>query len=452
MFAEQTTQRAIGLVVVALVAIGGVFFVWWTVYRGRKEIGSEIELAPNRSADLDDATLEGKRLNVALWFSLGMLVLIAIMLPLYWMAEPGRQEGAEKSYNELFIRRGLEIYVNGAQCQSCHGPNGTGGVKDYIINDEDGQFLSKVNWAAPALDNILYRFSQAEVKDILTYGRPGTPMPAWGTEGGGPLTSQQLDDVIAYLWSVQLKPADMTTQVDNGIKAVDEALYNRLVAVRDKNRADPRLDPSSDQYDAAVYSCPETVGAKAGEESFACLSTADNLRLGEILFNFESVASGAYGCSRCHVPGAPYGKPWQPVTEIGTGRFAPNLIGIEEDLTAKQHFALIVKGTEYGRQYGTNHQGSGRMPGFASNANDGNLDVPQLGKAGMLGPEEAWAIMVYERNLSKERPDLIAQGLNPGDVKAGATDPNAVPVTAALPPTTTTTAPAAGRTTTTVGK
>ncbi|MCC6225206.1 MAG: cytochrome c, partial [Microthrixaceae bacterium] len=248
MLAEQTTQRAIGLVVVALVAIGGVFFVWWTVYRGRKEIGSEIELAPNRSADLDDTTLEGKRLNVALWFSLGMLVLIAVILPLYWMAEPGRQDGAVKSYNELFIARGLEIYVNGAQCQGCHGPNGTGGVKDYIINDEDGQYLQSVNWAAPALDNVLYRFSQDEVKDILTYGRPGTPMPAWGTEGGGPLTTQQLDDVIAYLWSVQLKPADMTTQVDNGIKAVDEALYNRLVAVRDTNRKDPRLDPASDKY------------------------------------------------------------------------------------------------------------------------------------------------------------------------------------------------------------
>ena len=39
---------------------------------------------------------------------------------------------------------------------------------------------------------------------ILVYGRPGTPMPAWGTEGGGPLTTQQIDELIAYIGSIQL--------------------------------------------------------------------------------------------------------------------------------------------------------------------------------------------------------------------------------------------------------
>lgn len=345
-----------------------------------------------------------------------MLALIALTLPLYWMAEPGRQEGAVKDYDEIFIERGLDIYVNQAQCQGCHGPKGTGGVKQFVINDESVEYIDTVNWAAPALDNVLYRFSQSEVKDILVYGRPGSPMPAWGTEGGGPLTGQQLDNVIDYLWSVQIKPDAMQTQVDDAVKAADAELFGRLDAVRKKNRADDRrLDPSSDKYDLTVYECPSTVGATpTAGASFACLSTQDSLKLGEIIFNLESVASGAYACARCHVPGASYGQPWQPVTKIGTGRFAPNLIGVEYDLTPKQHFALDRQGLRVRqavRERTTRVRGC--MPGFASNANDGVAGTPQLGKAGMLGVEETWAIVVYERNLSVQRPDLKNSGASP---------------------------------------
>ena len=67
--------------------------------------------------------------------------------------------------------------------------------------------FSRSSWKAPALNTVLYRYSKDEVKFILNYGRQNTPMPAWGAPGGGPLTEQQLDDVIAYLYSIQL-PGD----------------------------------------------------------------------------------------------------------------------------------------------------------------------------------------------------------------------------------------------------
>ena len=37
------------------------------------------------------------------------------------------------------------------------------------------------------------------IRFTIERGRPGTPMPAWGVEYGGPMTEQMVTDVIAYL-------------------------------------------------------------------------------------------------------------------------------------------------------------------------------------------------------------------------------------------------------------
>lgn len=389
MIALMTTQRAFAYVVLAIVLIGGAFVALTQMRRGKAELGSEIELAPNRKQYLPDEELEGPKLNKALWTAFGLLVIVALSLPVYWLAEPGRQDGAVHYFDHIFEVRGETMYTTGAQCVNCHGPKGVGGSTKFIVTDENGQYVSAVTWTAPALNTLMYRFSVPEVKDILTYGRPGTPMPAWGVEGGGPNTDQQLDTVIQYLWSVQLTPEEMHQQVDDAVKRVDEGLYDRMLEVRAENEG--VVDPASDE--------------------FTRLDRADELMLGEILFSLNDATTGgnAYSCARCHVPGASFGKAWQPVTETAKGAFGPNLIGIEDRLTETQHFQLIMTGSEYGKQYGSLGLGSGKMPGFGVNANNGTTDdVREFGAAGMLNPEQVWAIVTYERNLSQERPDLAA--------------------------------------------
>ncbi|HKY15127.1 MAG TPA: cytochrome c [Microthrixaceae bacterium] len=399
----MTTQRAIGYVFVAVVVIGGILFVWAQLRAGRKEAGSEIELAANRGPGQSDEELEGPRLNLALWGAFGLLIVVGLALPIYWLAEGGRQAGAVKGFDETFAERGLVIYEEKAQCVNCHGPEGVGGAASYVITDENGDFVSQVNWKAPALNTVLFRFSEGEVKDILTYGRPGSPMAAWGTEGGGPLSDQQLDNVIDYLWSVQISHDEMQEQVMAAVEEIDSELADKLADIEDQNADQLEGDPTA-------YSCEPDA-----EVEFACLDEAENLRLGEILFNLDT-ASGAYSCARCHVPGWSYDKPWESIDEISRGRYGPNLVGIENDLTITQQFNLVMAGSEDGRIYGANHQGSGRMPGFGLNPNQGDTTVPQLGPAGMLTPEQVWAIVVYERNLSTQRADTQAR-----DTQAGAT-------------------------------
>ena len=68
--------------------------------------------------------------------------------------------------------------------------------------------MKQVEWQGPALNTVLLRYTRDEVRYILEYGRPFSPMPAWGAKGGGPLTEQQLQNLIDYLESIQLTPEE----------------------------------------------------------------------------------------------------------------------------------------------------------------------------------------------------------------------------------------------------
>ena len=200
------------------------------------------------------------------------IAVTAVGLPLYWLNEPGRQSGAIENFDQTFVNRGAKLFAptgdGGYNCAGCHGAEGVGGqAPPYTLTDADGEFVATVTWQAPALNTVLLRFSEEEVRQILIYGRPGTPMPAWGAEGGGPLTTQQIDELIAYLGSIQLTSEEAQAAGRGG-------------AAR-RSSASARTTPI-DYDDPAV---------------------------GEALFNLgleSGVAGGAYSCARCHTKGASF--------------------------------------------------------------------------------------------------------------------------------------------------
>jgi cytochrome c peroxidase len=224
-------------------------------------------------------------------------------------------------------------------------------------------------------------------------------MAAWGAPGGGPLTTQQIDNLIDYLWSVQLKPKQMRTQVDDFVRSIDPGLADRMLEVRTSNA------------DVVPNGTVEAVNANR-------LSRADELRLGEILFNNQSLAQGSYSCARCHVEGANYGKAWEPFQRLQYGAFGPSLIGVENQSTEQQHFNLVWNGMDEGKLYFSRKQGNPQMPGFGVNRNTGQADkgIPDLGAEGMLAPEQVWSIITYERNLSNDstvKTPLAGTSLSP---------------------------------------
>jgi mono/diheme cytochrome c family protein len=363
-----TAASAVGGLV-AVVLIGGFFIaVVANMRKGRAEVGSEIELAANRKPYLSDEELEGTKLDRSLGFALVLLAVIAVALPLYWLAEPGRQSGAVEKFNEEFVSRGETIYNVKAKCSDCHGPKGVGGAKQYTLLNANGDFVQSVSWKAPALNTVLYRFSKDEVKYILNYGRQNTPMPAWGAPGGGPLTDQQLDNVVAYLYSIQL-PA--TESQDALQKEVDTVCK------------------------------PDDQGKCTVDDAKGHWKT-----LGEALFNlgqFDDFAAGAYSCARCHTAGWSYG---QPQVSGGGGALGFNLTGgseLRQFETSAQQELFVTIGSELGKPYGRGGIGDGQMPGFGQNPSALDPKVAQATGMNpaqtMYTPDQIAAVVAYERSL-----------------------------------------------------
>jgi mono/diheme cytochrome c family protein len=361
-------QRTIGIVIAILLVLAFGVAVIANMRKGRREVGAEIELAPNRLPGTPDDELETKRLDRTLGLGLAGLAVIAVTLPLYWLAEPGRQEGAVETFQEQFISRGEALYTEGAQCASCHGPEGVGGAASTTLTADNGDFIATVDWKAPALDTVMYRYSTEQVKSILDYGRPGTPMPAWGANGGGPLTDQQLDNIIDYLYSIQLPAEEAAAERDEAIEAA---------CAPDDDGNCTIADPASP--DGVRY-------ANVGEAIF-------NLGL------YDNFAGGAYSCARCHTQGWSYGQPGV----AGGGAFGPPLSGstlLTQFPTALSQIEFVSVYHPLGTPFGRRGISEGAMPGFGVNPNAAVPDETRVTTAQvMLTEEQIAAVVAYERSL-----------------------------------------------------
>jgi mono/diheme cytochrome c family protein len=310
----------------ALVIAAAMLFFFYT---GTEPPRPKKETPPNKKTYYDDETLEGPILNKVLGWSLVCAFVIAAALPVYWVTEPQRQVSFAKRYNEQSVERGAVFFsdpkVNpqGFGCAVCHGGVQGGTVRYFLQSGPDAG--REVVWQAPSLDDVFYRFSREQVHDILVYGRPNTPMPAWGLQGGGPLTEQMLDDVINYLESVQVSPEEASQKAGSGLGLSGKDLFER-------------------------------------------------------------------NCARCHTQGWSYRYPQltsdRPVFigPPGGGAFGPAIDdgrSIRQFPDAEAQVKFISDGSVYGKPYGSNGIGSGRMPGFGK----------------VLTDEEIRRIVEYERSL-----------------------------------------------------
>ncbi|MGE3441580.1 MAG: cytochrome c [Acidimicrobiia bacterium] len=346
MLFADTVTRTFGRVTFFVVLIAAALYILVNLRQGKEEIGSEIELAPNRKPYYSDEELETKKLDRTLLYGLGFLVVCAVGLPLYWMMEPGRQSGATEGFEKRFASWGSQLFAPTAQggfnCAGCHGAKGVGGVAAYTYVDARTGEVREVKWKAPALDTVLLKFNEQELTYILTYGRPFSPMSPWGTAGGGPMNDQQISNLVAYIKSIQL---------------CDPA-------------ADGVCQPAQDNIQKAIDD-----GKAAAEKA----GTAFNL--GEFLFNLDT-SSGTYSCARCHTKGWSYDDP----QTAGGGALGPNLTGggaARQFPLVEDQVAFIEAGSENGKKYGVQGQGSGRMPGFGK----------------VFTEEQIKAIVDYERSL-----------------------------------------------------
>ena len=218
----------LGLVVIVPALLLWAIFVVRTGGLGSKRrprLGIPQALRPGQP----DEVLEGPRLERLLTWGLVSSLVAALFIPVYWLPEKQRQEAFQHRFDEEAIHRGSLIFAVappldedasaaefkeeeakislGQACANCHGGDASGGLANPAYKDPISG--KTVAYKAPPLNNVFQRWDEEVVKFTIERGRPGTPMPAWGVEFGGPMTEQMISDVMAWLKSIQLPPPEL---------------------------------------------------------------------------------------------------------------------------------------------------------------------------------------------------------------------------------------------------
>jgi mono/diheme cytochrome c family protein len=367
---------------------------------------------PNKTPFLEDEDLEGRRLERVLGWSLLFVLISAVALPVYFLIEPDRQVDADEQFEERSVERGAELFADEQSpdydatvslgCARCHGPDAKGGSATQTIQPEDPSCDPEaeiteetpevcrpvqVAWQAPALDVVLLRYSRAQVTEIITYGRPGTPMPPWGVKSGeGSKNEQSIDDIVNYLESIQITP-------DEARKASAKELAEaRETAAADAEDAQQAV---TDAQAAVAAAPPDQLAdtqeelAEAEEALAAAISWRDQLAAisdGQLAFQQQ--------CARCHTKGWSYFDPLDPDAAPppgpqGGGAFGPNLTGGAElrqfpgATGVEEQILFVAEGVAPNKSYGARGISSGRMPHFNAT----------------LTEEQIQLIVEYERSL-----------------------------------------------------
>lgn len=198
-------------VITVLAVVAGIAWLGVMVMAALRNRGGE-EVAPNLQPGINDQELETRRLEKSQIVAIIGSAFLAVSLPLYFLGESNRQEGFVEEFAHESEERGEHI-VEEFACFGCHGPEGVGGVAPFV---EPRSGVS-VDWVAPPLDDILFRYDEAELNFWITFGRGNTPMPPWGLAGGGPLNEKQVVDVISYLRTIQVSQEEAVARAFDGV-------------------------------------------------------------------------------------------------------------------------------------------------------------------------------------------------------------------------------------------
>lgn len=118
------------------------------------------------------------------WMAVGAVLLIAMVLvfPLYRWYEPSTRDAAREAQATELAAEGETVWQ--FNCGSCHGLAGEGGL---------GPALNSKQFLQSSTDD--------QARTLVAVGIPGSQMSAYSLDFGGPLTSEQIRSVVAYVRS-----------------------------------------------------------------------------------------------------------------------------------------------------------------------------------------------------------------------------------------------------------
>jgi mono/diheme cytochrome c family protein len=203
----------IGSLALIMAIIALLLWMGYLVVNSRRARDSATERLPlNQTPYMSDDELENVRTTKVLGASVVAAALLAIILPWYAFNEADRAAEATVELEHLDIEEGEKWFVQ-FECFACHAEDLSGGTTEFI-EPRSGVVTS---WLVPSLNDILFRYDENEVRFVIEFGRNGTPMPANGLEGGGSLTLQEVDQLLAYIGSKQITQAEVVAKADRNV-------------------------------------------------------------------------------------------------------------------------------------------------------------------------------------------------------------------------------------------
>ncbi len=221
-----------------------------------------------------DEVLERHHLpRTTAWGFLFMAV-IALSVAWVWLNEPDQNvedaivliARAEHRGEDWF---GITSEENplGFGCARCHGAEAEGGAIPFT-NPTTGEFNPA--YPVPSLHDVCGRLliddpkSTFDIRDTIMQGREGTPMPSWSVRYAGPMNDQQVQDLIAYLVSIQTVPEDQNLCVNPALAAEEEA-----PAPAPETSPSPSVSPGfpADEEPSRQSESPEPQASPETEES-----------------------------------------------------------------------------------------------------------------------------------------------------------------------------------------
>ena len=144
--------------------------------------------------------------------ALALTLAIMVSFQIYIFREPARIAADEAHDKSQAVDEGRSLF--GTYCITCHGKQGEG-VDGPPLNDK--QFLTDTN------DQTIF--------SLISSGVPGTEMPAWNQSLGGPLTDQQVSQLVAFIRNWEPTAPDRHAEAQQGDPAQGLVIYESTCVV-----------------------------------------------------------------------------------------------------------------------------------------------------------------------------------------------------------------------------
>lgn len=192
-------------IAVAILALAGLATLAFLIVNSRRPKRTFEDVPPAMRPGYSDEELEKTVIERYMAWGVVLTLFFALFFPIYWLNESRRMNNAQQSFFVQSVVHGEEDFQ--AMCAECHGSDGGGGAA--AAPDDPSS-----TWPAPQLTNIVARYEDnTNIRDIeefiyrtIEYGRPGTPMPAWGQAADGPLVDEQLENITNWILANQVDP------------------------------------------------------------------------------------------------------------------------------------------------------------------------------------------------------------------------------------------------------